>query len=203
MCNWVRWVISWSPYLIVIDSVNSRFLLEVQCVAKADLTLILLLLVGLMVRHGFFEDLADLLTRSHNRFVTWLQQVVHLLRKNRQFRLVQLNLVLWLNKSPIDALENPLLNGFLVAINSLDQEIHVSLHKEDLALLLLTESIELKHLDETLAGLLYDSNLKVVWQQLHTGVKVAEYVIDVASNFTLLRLHYLIESTQQVMIYVK
>ena len=77
------------------------------------------------------------------------------------------------------------------------------LHEEDLALLLLTESIQLEHLDETLTGLLYDANLEMVWQQLHTGVKVAEYVVDVAGYLALFGFDYLVESTQQMVVDVE
>ena len=84
------------------------------------------------------------------------------MRENHQFGLVELNLVLRLNECPIDALEHPFLDGFLVTIDSLNQEVHVGLHEEDLALLLLTESIQLEHLDKALTGLLYDANLEMV-----------------------------------------
>ena len=77
------------------------------------------------------------------------------------------------------------------------------LHEEDLALLLLTESIQLEHLDETLTGLLYDANLEMVWQQLHTGVKVAENVVDVAGYLALFGFDYLVESTQQMVVDVE
>ena len=67
-----------------------------------------------------------------------------------------------MDECPIDALEDALLNGLLVAVERPYQVLHVRLHKEDLSLLLLAEGVELEHLNEALAGFLDDGKLEVV-----------------------------------------
>ena len=77
------------------------------------------------------------------------------------------------------------------------------LDEEDLSLLFLTKSVQLKHLDETLTGFFNDSDLEMVRKELHAYIKVAENVVDVASDLFLTSLHDLIESTQEVMVDIK
>ena len=77
------------------------------------------------------------------------------------------------------------------------------LDEEDLSLLFLTKSVQLKHLDQTLTGFFNDSDLEMVRKELHAYIKVAENVVDVASDLFLTSLHDLIESTQEVMVDVE
>jgi hypothetical protein len=95
------------------------------------------------------------------------------------------------------------LNRFLVAFESFNQELHVCFYKEDLSFLLLTEGVELQHLNQALTSLLNYCDLKVIGKQLHTDVEVAKDVVDVASDFLLLCFHHLIEAAEEVVVDVK
>lgn len=79
----------------------------------------------------------------------------------------------------------------------------MSFDKEDLALFLLAESVELQHLDQALAGLLNDGDLEVIREELHTNVKVAEDLVDVLRDLLLTSLDNLIEARKQVVVDVE
>ena len=91
--------------------------------------------------HGLLKDFAYLFASSHDRFVTRLEEALHLLGQEHEFLFIELDVVLRLYQSPINAFEYSLLDCLLVTVDSLDEEVHVGLNEEDLPLLLLTQSI--------------------------------------------------------------
>jgi len=104
-----------------------------------------------------------------------------------------------LDKSPVNAFEDSFLDDFLVCLECVDQELDVVFHEVDLPLLLLTKSIELEHLDKTLAGFLNDSNAKVQGKQLHTHIEVVEDVIDIFGDLLLADFNHFIELGEDLM----
>lgn len=156
-----------------------------------------------MVYHLLFQDLAYLAGGLADGLVARLLHAIDLRGEYHQLGLIELDRVLRLDERPVYALQDSLLNSFLIALESLDQELHVSLHKEYFSLLLLTQSVQLQHLNQTLTGFLNDGNLEVVGEELHAYVKVAEDVVDVASNLFLICFDDLIESAEEVVVYVQ
>ena len=156
-----------------------------------------------MVYHLLFQDLAYLAGGLADGLVARLLHAVDLRGEDHQLGLIELDRVLRLDERPVYALQDSLLNSFLIALESLDQELHVSLHEEYFSLLLLTQRVQLQHLDQTLTGFLDDGHLEVVGEELHAYVKVAEDVVDVASNLFLICFDDLIESAEEVVVYVQ
>ena len=103
-------------------------------VLRVDLRL---LLKALLLNELLLENLVDLLGGHADGFVARLHQTFDFGSENDQLGLVQFDRVLALDQCPIDAFQDTLLDGFLVAFKSPDQELHVGLHEENLALFLL------------------------------------------------------------------
>ena len=109
-----------------------------------------------------FQNLVDLLRSHANGLIAGLHQTFNLGGKNDEFGLIQLDRVLTLDESPVDAFEDTLLDRFLVAFKSFDQELHVGFDEEDFPFLLLTKGVELKHLNKALTGFLNYRDLELV-----------------------------------------
>ena len=73
------------------------------------------------------------------------------------------------------------------------------LHKVDLSFLVLTESIQLEHLNQALTRFLNDVHFKVLIEQLHTNVKVIENFINELYYFVFPGLHHIIKLSQYFM----
>ena len=67
-----------------------------------------------------FQNLVDLLRSHANGLIAGLHQTFNLGGKNDEFGLIQLDRVLTLDESPVDAFEDTLLDRFLVAFKSFD-----------------------------------------------------------------------------------
>jgi len=83
-----------------------------------------------------------------------------------------------LNKCPVNALQNALLNDLLLAAKSIQQVLDMRFHEENFSFFLLAQSIKLKHLNKALTGLLDNADFKLQAEHLNTNVEVSKYVIN-------------------------
>jgi hypothetical protein len=81
--------------------------------------------------------------------------------------------------------------------------MHMSLHKENFAFLLLTKRIEFEHLNQTRRGFINDGDFKLQRKQLHTYVEVAEDIINELSDLFFFRFDYVVKPLQQLVVDVK
>lgn len=118
------------------------------------------------------QFLVDLLGCLVDALVVREDQTFNVLFQSLNSILLQLYLVLHLNQGPVDALEHSFYDWLSVDIQSLDQELHVMLHKVDLAGLLRLLGVELEQLDQTVGRFVHNLHFVVERKQLNDKVEV-------------------------------
>ncbi len=156
-----------------------------------------------LLRSRLLENLVYFFASVANRSVIWLQKHLNLLIKNDFPILLEFDLVLRLNKCPVNALEDTLLDQLLVGLQCVDQEIHVVFDKIDFSLLLLAQGIKLKHENKTLRCFLNYWNFIGERQKLDTDIKVVKDLINQLRNFDFSSSNNFIKLTQDQLNNVK
>jgi hypothetical protein len=100
-----------------------------------------------------------------------------------------------LNKCPVNALQNALLNNLLLTAECVQKVLDMRFYKENFSFFLLTQGVELKHLNEALTSFLYNTDFKLQAEHLNANVEVSENIVNEAAYLLLPLFHYFVEST--------